>query len=73
MGVKNLGRIAELLIENGRDQQTKIAVIERGFRPDQRVTCATLETIGEVAARVGMKPPAIIVIGEVVGLYRESQ
>ncbi|MFA7024151.1 MAG: uroporphyrinogen-III C-methyltransferase, partial [Methanocorpusculum sp.] len=71
MGVKNLGRIAELLIENGRDPQTKIAVIERGFRPDQRVTCATLADIGEVGARVGLKPPAIIVIGEVVGLYKE--
>ncbi|MEA5037202.1 Porphobilinogen deaminase [bioreactor metagenome] len=72
MGVKNLGRIAELLIENGRDPKTKIAVIERGFRPDQRVTCATLVDIGEVSARVGLKPPAIIVIGEVVGLYRED-
>ena len=72
MGVKNLGRIAELLIENGRDPQTKIAVIESGFRPDQRVTCATLADIGEVGARVGLKPPAIIVIGEVVGLYKED-
>ncbi len=72
MGVKNLGRIAELLIENGRDPKTKIAVIEQGFRPDQRVTCATLADIGEVGARVGLKPPAIIVIGEVVGLYNRS-
>ncbi|MDO9523559.1 MAG: uroporphyrinogen-III C-methyltransferase [Methanocorpusculum sp.] len=72
MGVKNLGRIAELLIENGRDPKTKIAVIESGFRPDQRVTCATLADIGEVGARVGLKPPAIIVIGEVVGLYNKS-
>ncbi|WP_319379050.1 uroporphyrinogen-III C-methyltransferase [uncultured Methanocorpusculum sp.] len=72
MGVKNLGRIAELLIENGRDPATKISVIERGFRPDQRVTCATLADIGEVSKQVGMKPPAIIVIGEVVGLYKED-
>ncbi len=72
MGVKNLGRIAELLIENGRDPKTKIAVIEQGFRPDQRVTCATLEDIGEVTKQVGMKPPAIIVIGEVVELYNKS-
>ncbi len=72
MGVKNLGRIAELLIENGRDPKTKIAVIEQGFRRDQRVTCATLADIGEVGARVGLKPPAIIVIGEVVGLYNRS-
>ena len=71
MGVKNLGKIADLLMENGRDPATKIAVIESGFRPEQRVTCSTLKDIGEVAARVGMKPPAIIVIGEVVGLYNK--
>lgn len=72
MGVKNLPVIAELLIENGKAPETKIAVIERGFRKDQRVTCATLADIGEVAARVGVKPPAIIVIGEVVSLYRDG-
>ena len=72
MGVKNLQVIAELLIENGKVPETKIAVIERGFRKDQRVTCATLKDIGEVAARVGVKPPAIIVIGEVVSLYRDD-
>ncbi|HJJ98872.1 MAG TPA: uroporphyrinogen-III C-methyltransferase [Methanocorpusculum sp.] len=72
MGVKNLPVIAELLIENGKLPETKIAVIERGFRKDQRVTCATLADIGEVAARVGIKPPAIIVIGEVVSLYRDG-
>ncbi|MCZ9312601.1 MAG: uroporphyrinogen-III C-methyltransferase [Methanocorpusculum sp.] len=72
MGVKNLPVIAELLIENGKAPETKIAVIERGFRKDQRVTCATLSDIGEVAARVGVKPPAIIVIGEVVSLYRDG-
>jgi uroporphyrin-III C-methyltransferase len=72
MGVKNLSIIAELLIENGKVPETKIAVIERGFRKDQRVTCATLANIGEVAIRVGMKSPAIIVIGEVVSLYRDG-
>lgn len=72
MGVKNLPIIADLLIENGKAPETKIAVIERGFRKDQRVTCATLADIGEVAARVGVKPPAIIVIGEVVSLYRDG-
>ena len=72
MGVKNLPVIAELLIENGKAPETKIAVIERGFRKDQRVTCATLADIGEVTGRVGVKRPAIIVIGEVFSLYRDG-
>jgi uroporphyrin-III C-methyltransferase len=72
MGVKNLPIIAELLIENGKAPETKVAVIERGFRKDQRVTCATLANIGEVATRVDVKSPAIIVIGDVVSLYRDG-
>jgi len=72
MGVKNLGMITELLIANGMDKTTKIAVIERGFRKDQRVTTATLETITDIASEIGIRPPAIIVIGEVVRLYQDG-
>lgn len=72
MGVKNIGIISELLIINGMEKTTKIAVIERGFRKDQRVTTATLETITGIASDIGMRPPAIIVIGEVVRLYLDG-
>ncbi|HJJ90031.1 MAG TPA: uroporphyrinogen-III C-methyltransferase [Methanocorpusculum sp.] len=72
MGVKNLPIIAKRLVENGMAADTKIAVIERGFRKDQRVTCSTLSNIGEIADRDGVMPPAIIVIGEVVSLYRDG-
>ena len=72
MGVKNLGMIAELLISNGMNKDTKIAVIERGLRKDQRVTTATLETITDIASEIRMRPPAIIVIGEVVRLYQDG-
>lgn len=69
MGVKNLGKIAGLLVENGRIGTTPVAIIERGFRADQRVTVGTLADIGEKATAGGVKPPAVIVIGEVVTLY----
>jgi len=69
MGVKNLGKIAGLLVENGRVGTTPVAIIERGFRADQRVTVGILADIGERAVAVGVKPPAVIVIGEVVTLY----
>lgn len=72
MGVKNLPVIAELLIKNGMKPATKIAVIENGFRKNQRVTVSTLEEIGDTAARVVFHPPAIIVVGEVVSLYRDG-
>ena len=70
MGVKNIPVIAEKLIGNGMSEKTKVAVIENGFRKNQRVTCTVLDELADRAERVGFKAPAIIVIGEVVSLYR---
>ena len=70
MGVKNIPQISARLIENGMSASTKVAVIENGFRENQRVTCVTLEELPKAAVRVGFKAPAIVVIGEVVSLYR---
>ncbi len=72
MGVKNLPAIARELISHGRDPMTPVAVIERGFRPDQRVTSAPLGEIAETCSHAGVSPPAIIVIGEVVNLLHEG-
>jgi uroporphyrin-III C-methyltransferase len=69
MGVANLGKIAEVLIRNGKADSTMVAVIERGLREDRRVTTGSLATIAEDARKTGIKPPAVIVIGDVVKLY----
>lgn len=69
MGVKNLPKIAAALIANGKDADTPVAIIERGMRPDQRVTAGPLGEITDRARQRGVKPPAVIVIGEVAGLY----
>jgi uroporphyrin-III C-methyltransferase len=69
MGVANLGKIAEVLIRNGKAGSTMVAIIERGLRKDRRVTTGSLATIAEVAKKKGIQPPAVIVIGDVVKLY----
>ncbi len=69
MGVANLGKIAEALIRNGKSDSTMVAIIERGLRKDRRVTTGSLATIGAAARKKGVKPPAVIVIGDVVKLY----
>ncbi len=73
MGVKNLPTIAETLISHGRPPDTPVAVIENGLRPSQRETIGTLSDIGLKSREKGVKPPAIIVIGEVVSLYDGSR
>lgn len=68
MGVKNLNLIVKDLIENGKDRNTPIAIIEKGATKNQRVTVGTLENILELVEKNKVVPPAITVIGEVVNL-----
>jgi uroporphyrinogen III methyltransferase/synthase len=65
MGVKALPRIAEALIEAGRDPSEPAAVIERGTLPGQRTASSTLEGIAQAAKEAGIKPPSVTVIGPV--------
>lgn len=67
MGVHNLKLIVSSLLEVGHSPETPIALIERGTLPEQRVVTGTLEDILEKAADI--KPPAIIIVGEVVRLH----
>ena len=69
MGVANIGKIADVLIRNGKAGSTMVAIIERGLRKDRRVTTGPLATIADMAQKNGVKPPAVIVIGDVVKLY----
>lgn len=71
MGVGMLPRNARALLDNGKDPTTPVAIIERGTRPDQRVTTGPLKDIAEIAEERGVKPPAIIVIGGVAGLQEK--
>lgn len=71
MGVRMLERNVSELIKNGKDPQTPVALIERGTRPDQRVTVGVLENIASIAKERKVKAPAITVIGNVVKLHDE--
>ncbi len=68
MGVANLGKIAENLIANGRSPDTPAAVIRKGTFPEQRTLVGKLQDIARLASNNNIKPPAIIVVGDVVQL-----
>jgi uroporphyrin-III C-methyltransferase/precorrin-2 dehydrogenase/sirohydrochlorin ferrochelatase len=45
-----------------------VAIVERGFAPDQRTTVGTVATIAELARDRGVRAPAVVVVGDVVRL-----
>jgi uroporphyrinogen III methyltransferase/synthase len=71
MAIKNVDVITQKLIENGRSPDTPVAVIRWGTRPDQRTIVGTLKDIGGIIKEKDIKPPAVMVVGDVVRL-RES-
>ncbi|MGB9715736.1 MAG: uroporphyrinogen-III C-methyltransferase [Thermodesulfovibrionales bacterium] len=71
MAVKNIDVVVQKLIENGRSPDTPVAVIRWGTRPDQKTITGTLKDIVELVKVKDIKPPAVMVVGDVVKL-RES-
>jgi len=71
MGTEKLRAILERLAEGGRSPDTEVAVIEWGTTGRQRTTVGTLRDIAEKADERGVRPPAVVVVGDVVGLHRE--
>jgi len=68
MGAANLGVISSNLTAHGRSAETPVAVIHWGTTPRQRVVTGTLRTIVDAVAAAALKPPALILVGEVVKL-----
>ncbi|MEX0845016.1 MAG: uroporphyrinogen-III C-methyltransferase [Balneolaceae bacterium] len=66
MGVKNLGKISDLLIGLGKDGGTPVAVIEKATYQSQKTVIGTLDNIAEKASH--SSPPATIVIGELAAM-----
>lgn len=68
MAVKNIELISEKLIENGRSPETPVAVIRWGTRAEQTTVTGTLSDIASRVREKEIKPPAVMVVGEVVRL-----
>jgi uroporphyrin-III C-methyltransferase / precorrin-2 dehydrogenase / sirohydrochlorin ferrochelatase len=66
MGLKNLPAIAARLIGDGRAADTPAAVVQEGSTDAQRVLRSTLGAVAADAREAGIRPPAIVVIGDVV-------
>jgi uroporphyrinogen III methyltransferase/synthase len=68
MGVTTIGVIAQKIIARGRSPLTPAMAVRWGTRPDQRTVTGTLADIASRVEAAGLKPPATIIVGEVVRL-----
>lgn len=68
MGVRNAGRIATMLVANGKDAATPAAAIRLGTTSDQQTVTSDLAGLADAIADAGIRSPAAIVIGDVVAL-----
>ena len=68
MGVERIADIARALVAAGRDPGTPVAVVQEGTTAAQRRVDATLATVGRTVKDEGVRPPAVIVIGDVVAV-----
>ncbi|MYW49289.1 uroporphyrinogen-III C-methyltransferase, partial [Streptomyces sp. SID161] len=66
MGVDKIGKIAEALVAHGRPPQTPVALVQEGTTAAQRRVDATLATVAETVRTEDVRPPAVIIVGEVV-------
>lgn len=68
MGVSRLEKNISALIDGGKDPKTPAAIVEKGGWDDQRLVTGTLVDIASKAHEIGISPPAILVVGDVVKL-----
>ena len=71
MGLVAIAEIARRLEHAGLDPETPAAAVRWVTRGDQRVVTATLSSLAFAVSRHGLKPPALVVIGEIVRLRGE--
>ncbi|TFB86435.1 uroporphyrinogen-III C-methyltransferase [Cryobacterium algoricola] len=68
MGIGTLPHLTAGLARHGMRTDMPVAIVEQGFSAQQRTTKARLDTITPLAAKLGARSPAVLVIGEVVRL-----
>ena len=71
--VKSLPIIVEQLTKAGRDITTPAALIRKGTQPDQQVFKGTLENLESLVIEHNVKPPTLIMIGDVVNTFEPKQ
>jgi uroporphyrin-III C-methyltransferase/precorrin-2 dehydrogenase/sirohydrochlorin ferrochelatase len=71
MGLHGVPAICEGLTSQGMPATTPVALIQQGTTPNQRVMVTTIEKLPELVQKEKIKPPTLIIVGEVVQLHKK--
>jgi uroporphyrinogen III methyltransferase / synthase len=69
MGMTTSRQWSEALIQGGRSPETPVAIVRRASWPDQETIRCTLGTVADLVERQSIRPPAVIIVGEVVSAF----
>nr|WP_222105134.1 uroporphyrinogen-III C-methyltransferase [Denitromonas halophila] len=69
MGIGALPQISKQLIAHGVPADTPAAAVQNGTTDHQRTVVATLGTLADALADAGLRPPALLIVGQVVKLH----
>lgn len=69
MGLKGLEYICREMMSHGLSAETPIAVVQQGTTVNQKVVVGTLANMPQRVAEADLKPPTLIIIGQVVRLH----
>jgi len=71
MGLVGIKVICKELISHGMSPDMPIALVQKATTPEQRLFTGTLSTMHEIVDREQIKPPTLIIVGEVVKLHEK--
>jgi len=73
MGVTTAPRWSAELMKHGKPADTPVAIVRRCSHPDQQITKTTLGQLPQTLAPGKLRPPAIVIVGEVVRAQAETR
>ncbi|MEV0236174.1 uroporphyrinogen-III C-methyltransferase [Nonomuraea sp. NPDC050786] len=73
MAVERLPKVVEALLRDGRSPETPAMVVQDGTLPTQRAVIASLSTVADRVSAAGIRPPAIVIVGDVVRVGQEVE
>lgn len=70
MGITTAPNWSSNLIAHGKSKETPVAIVRRASLPDQETITTTLGALSNVLLQQKLRPPAVVIVGDVARDYR---